>query len=120
MTLIVLNDVCIRFIFLDCFQICGRLEMISAVEKLQAGIFAVLRSAVYKTLGQYACLSDNPITSGNVTCLTGKNAMRQIVECPEPVARRRVDQSLTAKRSRRNGKSARRINEGISLFDVMR
>jgi hypothetical protein len=64
MTLIVLNEVRICFIFLDSLQISGRLETISSGYTFPAATFAVLWSSVYKTLGQYASVPDDPCTAG--------------------------------------------------------
>jgi hypothetical protein len=55
MTLIVLNEVRICFIFLDFLEICRRSgDDFIGRTNLPAATFAVLWSSVYKTLGQYA------------------------------------------------------------------
>jgi len=72
--------------------------------------------------GRTSALPDSAVTPNDTQkCLGEKNAARRILEWPEPQQQPRdekVDQSPTAEQSRRHEGSARRMNQGVSLFDA--
>ena len=61
MTLIILNEFCIFFIFIGSIQFCDCLGEDFIGRKIPATTLAVLWDSVYKTLGQYVRVPDDPV-----------------------------------------------------------